>query len=69
MQEDKNDGYGTLEWIFSQSEEGLFLAVAGEPKQKEVMAYFADRRAGIYDCKEHSGTYKFRDLKEWGCLS
>ena len=54
MQEDKNDGYGTLEWIFSQSEEGLFLAVAGEPKQKEVMAYFADRRAGIYDCKEHS---------------
>ena len=66
MQEDKNDGYGTLEWIFSQSEEGLFLAVAGEPKQKEVMAYFADRRAGIYDCKEHSGTYMFRDLKEWG---
>ena len=66
MQDDKNDGYGTLEWIFSQSEEGLFLAVAGEPKQKEVMAYFADRRAGIYDCKEHSGTYKFRDLKEWG---
>lgn len=66
MAEDKKDGYGTLEWIISQSEEGMFLAVAGEPRQKEIMAYFADRPVGIYDCMQHSGTYMFRDLKEWG---
>lgn len=52
MAEDKKDGYETLEWIISQSEEGLFLAVAGEPRQKEIMAYFAGRPVGIYDKAE-----------------
>ncbi len=66
MPKDNKDDYQTLEWIVGQSEEGLFLAVAKEAKQKEMMAYFAGKQVGIYDCKQHSENYMFRDLKEWG---
>lgn len=65
MSVNNEEAYQALEWIISQSEEGLFLAVAEEPVQKDVIAYFQEKQTAIYDYRCHSGSYTFHPLGEW----
>lgn len=65
MSVNNEEAYQTLEWIISQSEEGLFLAVAEEPVQKDVIAYFRNKQTAIYDYRYHSESYTFHSLSEW----
>lgn len=63
--ESSEGGYRTLRWITEQSEQGLFLAVADEEKQKEIAEHYKGKAVGIYDCALHPGPYFFRIIEEW----
>jgi hypothetical protein len=65
MLESNQEGYRTLGWIMNKSEQGLFLVVADEPVQKEIVEIYRNGTAGIYDYRRHPGAYSFRDLQEW----
>ncbi len=59
------EGYRTLDWIINKSEQGLYLVVADEKMQKEIVETYRCRAVEIYDCKQHPGGYSFRKLEEW----
>ncbi len=65
MTESNQEGYRTLGWILSKSEQGLFLAVAEEGIQKEILNIYRNGLVGIYDYKRHPGEYSFPLLQEW----
>lgn len=65
MTESNQEGYRTLGWILSKSEQGLFLAVAEEGIQKEIVNIYRNGLVGIYDYKRHPGEYSFPLLQEW----
>ncbi len=47
MLESNQEGYRTLGWIMNKSEQGLFLVVADEPVQKEIVEIYRNGTAGI----------------------
>ena len=65
MWESNQEGYRTLGWIINKSEQGMFLVVADETVQKEMVEIYRNGTAGIYDYRRHPGAYSFRDLQEW----
>ena len=65
MSDRNQEGYKTLGWIINQSEQGLFLVVADEEIQREIIEVYRHGLAGVYDYKRHPGSYSFRDLEEW----
>ena len=65
MSERNQEGYRSLGWIINKSEQGLFLAIAEERMQEELADIYRQGAVEIFDYKEHSGEYVFRDLQEW----
>jgi len=65
MSESNQEGYRTLGWIMAKSEQGLFLAVADEAIQSEIMNIYRNGLVGIYDYRRHPGDYSFPILQEW----
>ena len=65
MSESNQEGYRSLGWIINKSEQGLFLVVADEEIQKELVEIYGQGTVEIYDYKQHPGEYSFRNLQEW----
>lgn len=65
MSESSQDGFQTLGWIINNSEQGLYLVVAEEQMQKEIVGIYRKGAVEVYDYKQHPGAYSFRDLQEW----
>ena len=65
MSESSQDGFQTLGWIINNSEQGLYLVVAEERMQKEIVGIYRRGAVEVYDYKQHPGRYSFRDLQEW----
>ncbi len=65
MSENSQDGFQTLGWIINNSEQGLYLVVAEERMQKEIVGIYRRGAIEVYDYKQHPGGYSFRDLQEW----
>ena len=65
MEESNQEGYQTLGWIINKSEYGLYLVIADETIQKEIVEIYQKGKIGIYDYKQHQETYSFHNLKEW----
>ena len=65
MREHDQEGYQTLGWIINKSEQGLYLVVADEDTQKEIVDIYRRGAVKVYDYKRHPGAYSFRDLQEW----
>ena len=65
MSERNEEGYQTLGWIINKSEDGLFLVVADEPIQQEIVEVYGGGMIGVYDYKRHPGEYSFSELKGW----
>lgn len=53
MSEYNQEGYQTLGWIINKSEYGIFLVVAEEAIQKEVVEIYRQGMVGIYDYRQH----------------
>ena len=64
MEENSQEGYKTLGWIIEKSEQGLFLVVADEMMQKEIVDIYRKGTVKIYDYKRHPGGYSFYDLQK-----
>lgn len=64
MSESNQEGYQTLGWIVNQSEQGLFLVVADETVQEEIVNIYRNGAVKIYDYKRHPGAYAFQHLQE-----
>ena len=64
MRETNQEGYQTLGWIINESQSGLYLVVADEKKQSEILDIYRQGAIGIYDCRLYSGAYSFQKLKE-----
>ncbi len=65
MSESSQDGFQTLGWIINNSEQGLYLVVAEERLQKEIVGIYRRGAVEVYDYKQRPGAYSFRDLQEW----
>lgn len=65
MPESNQDEYRTLSWIINQSEQGMFLVIADENVQRDMVDFYRRRTVEVYDYKKHPGAYSFRDLEEW----
>lgn len=65
MSENNQEGYQTLGWIINKSEQGLYLVVADDEIQKEIIEVYRQGMVGIYDYRRHPGAYSFRDLHNW----
>ena len=65
MSENRQDGFQTLGWIINNSEQGLYLVVAEEQMQKEIVGIYRKGAVEVYDYKQRPGAYIFRDLQEW----
>ena len=52
MLESNQEGYRTLGWIMNKSEQGLFLAVADEAVQMEIVEVYRRGTAGVYDYRQ-----------------
>lgn len=65
MLKNNQEGYLTLGWIINESEQGLFLAVADEMIQSEIVRIYAQGAVGLYDYRRHPGAYSFHNLSEW----
>ena len=65
MSESSQDGFQTLGWIINNSEQGLYLVVAEEQLQKEIVGIYRRGAVEVYDYKQRPGAYSFRDLQEW----
>ena len=65
MRESNQEGYRTLGWIINKSEQGLYLVVAGEKIQQEIVGFYRRGAVEIFDYKNTPGTYSFHDLQEW----
>ena len=59
MSESNQDGYRSLGWIINKSEQGLFLAVADEAIQQELINTYRQGAVEVYDYKRHPGEYSF----------
>lgn len=65
MNEKNQEGYRSLDWIMNESDQGLFLVVADERIQSEMMRFYERGAVEVYDCRQHPGEYFFRNLQEW----
>lgn len=65
MSESNQEGYQTLGWIINESEYGLFLVVADEHIQEEIVEVYRQGMIGVYDYRQNPGEYSFQKLKEW----
>ena len=65
MAESNQEGYRTLGWIVNKSEQGLYLVVADEPVQKEIVEIYRRGTVEIYDYKRYPGAYSFPVLQKW----
>ncbi len=65
MPESNQEGYRTLGWILNQSEQGIYLVIADEAAQKEIVDLYRQGTVGIYDCRQRPGEYSFHELQEW----
>ena len=65
MLESRQEGYRTLGWIVNKSEQGIYLAVADEEMQGEIVRIYRQGAVGVYDYMRHPGAYSFRNLQEW----
>ena len=65
MSESNQEGYQTLGWVINQSEDGLFLVIADEPIQREIVEVYRGGMIGVYDYKRYQCAYSFQDLKDW----
>ena len=65
MRESNEEGYRTLGWIINKSEQGLYLVVADEEIQQEIVRFYRRGAVEIFNYRNTPGTYSFRDLQEW----
>ena len=65
MTKTNQEEYKTLGWIINKSEQGLFLVVADEIIQKEIVNIYKHGTIEIYDYKKHPGPYYLRDIQKW----
>ncbi len=65
MTERNQEGYQTLDWVLSHSEQGFYLVVAQEEVQKEILSVYRQSPVGIYDYREHPGPYAFQAFSAW----
>lgn len=65
MSESNQEAYQTIGWIINKSEQGLFLVIADETMQKEIVKFYQYGSVQIYDYKQYPKRYMFRDLEEW----
>ena len=49
MREHDQEGYQTLGWIINKSEQGLYLVVADEDTQKEIVDIYRRGAVKVYD--------------------
>lgn len=52
MEESNQEGYQELGWIINKSEEGIFLVIASEGMQKEIISTYRHGLVQIYDYKK-----------------
>ena len=64
MKEHNQEEYRTLDWIMAQSEKGIYLVVAEEAVQEEIVDCYKGRKTGIYDYKINPGAYSFQILQK-----
>lgn len=57
MPENNQEEYRTLGWIVNKSDQGLFLVVADETSQREIVEIYRQGAVKIYDCKRHPGEF------------
>lgn len=65
MLESNQEGYRTLGWIINKSEQGMFLVIADEHIQSEIIRIYRQGAVSVYDYKRHPGAYSFHDLQQW----
>lgn len=65
MADSNQEGYQTLGWIVNKSEQGLFLVIADESMQQEIMGIYRQGAVEVYDYRRRPGNYAFRDLQQW----
>ena len=65
MMDSNQEGYRTLGWIINKSEQGLFLVIAEEEIQREIVEIYRQGTVEIYDYRRHPGAYAVRQLQEW----
>ena len=65
MEESNQEGYQELGWIINKSEEGIFLVIASEGMQKEIISTYRHGLVQIYDYKKNPVPYSFNSLSAW----
>lgn len=65
MSERNQEGYQTLGWIINQSEYGLYVVVADETIQSEIIEIYRKGMVGVYDYRRNPGRYSFQVLQQW----
>lgn len=65
MSERNQEGYQSLGWIINKSECGLYIAVAEEAIQREIVEVYRRGAVGVYDYRRNPGQYSFQVLQQW----
>ena len=59
------EGYKSIAWILDYSAEGIFLLIASEKAQAEVVERYRASNAAVLDCKVGMGAYSFEALENF----
>ena len=65
MSESNRESYQTLEWAVTKSETGLFLVIADEEIQEEIVETYRESAVKIFDYREYPEVYSYQMLAEW----
>ena len=65
MSESNRESYQTLEWAVTKSETGLFLVIADEEIQEEIVETYRESAVKIFDYRQYPEVYSFQMLAEW----
>ena len=65
MSESNRESYQTLEWAVTKSETGLFLVIADEEIQEEIVETDRESAVKIFDYRQYPEVYSFQMLAEW----
>ncbi len=65
MSESNRESYQTLEWAVTKSETGLFLVIADEEIQEEIVETYRESAVKIFDYRQYPEVYSYQMLAEW----
>ena len=64
MSESNRESYQTLEWAVTKSETGLFLVIADEEIQEEIVETYRESAVKIFDYRQYPEVYSYQILAE-----